>query len=114
MKCPQSESNSSQNDKNGSLGTGIIVLIVFMIVLVVGGLVAVCAYVKKRDQNFQISDYFFWNKFSSPSGQHNFERISTALDDDLLEAKEAEPLDDDAIEQSLNRAKHDTNDSSLV
>jgi len=57
-----------------------------------------------------------WSDRDSQQAQPDYSSGNTALDDDLLEAKEAEPLDDIAIEQTLrfDKEKSDTVSTTIL
>jgi len=53
------------------------------------------------------------NRVRTSSGLH-LDEESTALDDDLLEAKEADELDDNAIKETLGSNDEGTKSPSLI
>jgi len=98
-------SSSTKPDSHGLSG-GVIALILLMVLLVIGGAVGVLYYLnKKRNLWGNISNTWKWDKL----GGNN----STALDEDLLEAREAETLDDHEIEKKLESKPKET-DTTLI
>jgi uncharacterized protein YxeA len=89
IKCPSNSPSHQDSPRKGLSGGSIaaIVLVIIGVIIVIGFL---WGYNKRRNTEF--SKYFPWKKAGkAPVYDENF---STALDDDLLEEKEAEAYDD--------------------
>jgi len=97
------EDNTSGN--NGKkISPGITVFIVFMVAFVVFGGIGAALYVYHK-RGGRIS--FLPNVGRKVKTTVHYEEESTALDDDLLEAKEADELDDNVIKETLGSKTSD-------
>jgi len=94
VPCPGRQHSSDTKNAGHALSGGIVALIVIIVLIVFGTIVGALLYAYKHRT---IPGFPGWGHRGLPS----YPGDSTALDDDLLQAKDAEPLDDNAIQQSL-------------
>jgi hypothetical protein len=84
-----------------SLSGGIIALIVLIVLAAVFGILGTIVYLYRKNAFGNLGAYQMPSPMKRKGGLH-LEEESTALDDDLLEAKEADELDDNAIKETLS------------
>jgi len=100
-------SSSDAIPSSHKISAGIIVLILFFILLVIGVIVGGLYYLnKKKNLMGNLPNTWKWDKLRG-------DNTSTALDEDLLEAREAQTLDDHEIEQKLESKPKET-DATLI
>jgi len=100
---------SGQSSPHKNVGAGVTVLIVFLVIGLLGAAAGTLWYLNKKKNLFQFKSF-------SPlpmSAMYENGELSTALDDDLIEQREAEPIDEEEIENSFSK-KRDEDEESLI